>query len=192
MKEEMLELQKSPGPAKDLRLPTCHFPGNALFSIDDRMLSHCSLEPFSTETLAAALSQRCSAGAVDLYLYSYRAVMQHQILPDMVHGRHPVLFYAIEVNDADCVRTLLSYRAKVSEANDHFDVLALAFAVRWSHFSVVNPVEVIKVLLSFGADPRVVLEDVWGKYLDTPSPLATGSLVGQGAKATTWCTNGHR
>jgi len=192
MKEETLELQYAPGPARNLCLPVCHLPGGGSLSVDERLVGQSFPEPFSTETLAAALAQRCSASAVDLYLDSYRTVMQHQILPGMVHGRHPVLFYAIEINDADCVRTLLSYRAKVSEAKDHYGVPALAFAVMRSHFTVVNPVEVMKVLLSFGADPRVIPEDMWCNYLDSPSPLAPRSLTGQGAQATAWCTNGHR
>lgn len=192
MKEVTVHLPDSPTPMKSHSLAVCHLPGNAFLSADERLLGQSYPEPFSPETLAAALSQRCSVGAVDIYLGSYNTVMQHQILPGMVYDRHPVLFYAIEINDADCVRTLLSYGAKVSEAIDHYNVPALAFAVMCSHFTVVNPLEVIKVLLSFGADPRVIPEDMRCNYLDTPSPLAPRIVAGQGGQATAWRTNGHR
>lgn len=172
MKEDQVALQYSAGPPNNFRLPTCHFPGDNKVAVDDRLYNQSQPQRPCRETLAAAIAQGCSSGAVDLYLDSYPPERRRKIFSGLVHGCYPVLFYAIEVNDADCVRAILKYQPNVNKAIDSYGIPALAFAMLRAHYTVVNHVEVVKALLSFGANPRVIPEDMWCDYLGSPSPHA--------------------
>ena len=102
-----------------------------------------------------------------------------------------MLFYAAERNDVECVRLLIEYGCDVS-INDVDDVPVLAFAVLRTKFTLRDPVEVVKTLVAFGANPRRIPKDTWVDYIATP-PLASPDEAAEDIDLEAfWCTDDHR
>ena len=112
-----------------------------------------------------------------------------------MHGGLPVLFYVIEANDSECVRYILQLSKLFHNMNNAKGVPALALAAMRSMDTVVNPLEVFKTLLSYGASPEVIPENMWQTYIDQSPSIALDRNHGKSKKAkglTTWCTEGYR
>lgn len=181
-------------PPKDLRLTACYLPGYLFLREDDTdqyLLRLTSPIGFSIDTLAAGIAQGASAAAIKQYLASYPQYLLDEQIGALVHQRHPVLFYAIERNDVDCVRHLLQHGCNAN-AGDVTAVPALAYAVMRSKWTVVNPVEVVKTLLAFGADPQVIPRDMWLTFVDPPAPEISEAQEESLPAATLWCSKHHR
>lgn len=183
---------RQPLPRKDLRLtPVLIQPASILpgFTIDD-VLAHSTGDgsSFSVDTLAAGIAQGCSVQALQGYLDAFPSWQLE--VKALVKGKHPVLFYAADRNCVDCIRLLLDYGAEVN-ACDVDGMPALPWTIMRSRFTVVNPTEVVKMLLAFGAKAYAVPKDMWLNYLEAPSsrPPDDGE---ESEPAAAWCTSDHR
>lgn len=181
-----------PPAAKDLRLtPAFLEPTKLLEDIDWSLINQGFPRGFSVDTLAAGIAQGCSVGAAREYLGSYPLFMVEHGIEQLVKGCHPVIFYAIERNDVDYVRVLLENGCD-AKAHDIYSVPALAFAIMRSKWTVVNPTEVVKTLLGFGADPRQVPHDMWETYLEPPATTPQAQDSDKAGALTLWCEQHHR
>ena len=160
------------------------------FSIDATLLERTGQgEAFSIYVLAAGIRQGCSVQALNIYLSAFSREQVQNGIQGLVSGRHPVLFYAAERNEVDYVRLLLDHGCD-AKACDINGVPALAYAIMRSRSTLLNPVDVVKMLLAFGADPRTVPSDMWENYLEAPSDfMAKGRILSSEAQ---WCTPYHR
>ncbi|TKA26876.1 hypothetical protein B0A50_04322 [Salinomyces thailandicus] len=162
----------SQGTQDDLRLPAVYLTIHDIFHPKDserKPSAQAFPTPFSTETLAAAIAESCSLGAIKQYLAGFpRAQIERDINHARVRKDHPVLFYALERNDVEIVRLLLEYGCDAKAVGKR-DVPALAFAVMRSKWTAVNPTEVVKTLLGCGAEPGVVPKDMWMECLEPPA-----------------------
>ena len=161
------------------------------FSIDKVLLQHTGDGlVFYVGTLAAGIAQGCSLTALRHYLDYFPRRDVEMKMRCLVQGRHPVLFYAAERNCVECVRLLLDYGCE-ADVCDAGGVPVLAFAIMRSKWTVLNPAEVVKMLLAFGAGPHTIPRDMWSSYLNSPSFRAPSESE-EPEPAITWCTKYHR
>ena len=95
---------------------------------------------FSVRALAAGFTQTCSFAAVESYLKQYH---RDELMRTLVHGRHPVLFYTVERNCVDLVRSLLDHGCDVHDL-DVDKMSAMAYAVMRSKQIVLSSTEMIQ------------------------------------------------
>ena len=146
---------------------------------------------FQVETLAAGLAQQCSVEAVRHYLNAFPRAQVESDIRGLVKGKHPVLFYAAERNCVDSIRSLLDHGCEAN-ARDVDGIPVIAFAIMRSKWTVLNPAEAVKMLLAFGADPHVVPDDMWSRYLEPPSAIPLSKIGEKAGTASSWCTSRHR
>lgn len=174
-----------------LELPNSWTGGNDLDLLDQALGGASFPLDFLVETLAAAIAQGCSVGAIEGYLSGYPKHLVEIGIKELVKDCHPVIFYALERNCVDCVRLLLDQGCDAT-GKDVYEVPALAFAIMRSKWTVVNPTEVVKTLLGYGADPNAVPRDMWETYLEPPASRPSTEAEQNSEQATMWCEVQHR
>ncbi|KAK3714028.1 hypothetical protein LTR37_008057 [Vermiconidia calcicola] len=191
---DIMVVDPPPRPRKNLRLEAVFLVGTSStlpdFSINVVLLQNTGEGTFfSIRNLAAGIVQGCSAQALKTYLEAFPRSQVEEGMKWLVKGQHPVLFYAAERNCVDCVRLLLDYGCDAN-AYDLNGVPTLAYAIMRGKSTVVNPAEVVRMLLAFGATPHCIPSNMWMRYLDGPSvePLADNS----NEPAAKWCTARYR
>jgi len=184
-----------PSAPKNLRLTPVYLPPATFLPADDLdsiLTAQGFPTEFDVETLAAGIAQGCSVGAIREYVENFPRQQVEEGVKGLVKGCHPVLFYALERNCVGCVRLLLEQRCEANVA-DNWSVPALAFAIMKSKWSVVNPTEVAKTLLGFGAEPGVVPKDMWEQFLEPPAITPANDSDERPEEQTTiWCEAHHR
>ena len=179
---------------KDLRLTPVFLVHKASlapnFSYDDILLQYTGF-PFGIDTLAAGIAQKCSVLALRHWLDTYPRTEVERGINDLVEYKHPVLFYAVERNCVDCVKLLVEYGCNVN-ARDTNGVPSLAFAIMRTKFTLMNPTEVVKFLLAFGADAYAIPRDMWMNYIETPYAKSSAEATNVVDLKALWCTDLHR
>lgn len=182
-------------PHQDVRLTPCYLPLTLFHShdLDQRLLAQRfpTLPSFSVDTLAAGIAQGCSRQAIQLYMSSWPKSKLVVGLQQLVKGRHPVIFYAAERNSVECVRLLLEAGVDAN-VHDVYGVPLLAFAIMRSKWTVQNQTEVVKILLAFGASPRVIPFDMWTMYMEPPSAVPDDIDNAELDPAKIWCGQSYR
>ncbi|KAK5740350.1 hypothetical protein LTR17_004613 [Elasticomyces elasticus] len=153
----------------------------------DQALARQQFRPFSTDTLAAALFAGCSALSIKAYLQSHpRETVQRELDTPVRH--HHVLAYAINRNDAECLRVLVEYGTNL-KANAVGDIPLLAYVAMRTKWTVKDATEVFKTLLVHGADSCCIPQDMLADYIKTPTAEPISKPVGPSPK---WCTPERR
>lgn len=180
---------KSSDPGFDYELPKAAFSDGGLDP--DAALTRLVSRPFSPEKLAAAFLSGCSAHAIKCYLQAYsRDTVTDQI--NTLVRQHRIITYAVERNSAEALQTPIEYGAN-TRAKDFGDVPILAFAIMRAKWTIRNATEVVKTLLTNGADYRCIPADMWTEYIKTPKSEteykpSEPSLITR----TKWCTPERR
>ena len=133
----------------------------------DQALLRITYHGVNAETIAAALSNGCSPLAIKMYLQSSLRSTVEQELDVPVNGHH-VMTYAVERNSPDCLQLLLEYGTK-PQTKDFGNVPVIALAIMRTKWTVRNVTEVVKLLLSHGADPNYIPRDMWMKFVNSPT-----------------------
>ncbi|KAI1098087.1 P-loop containing nucleoside triphosphate hydrolase protein [Jackrogersella minutella] len=176
-----------PSAAEDVPcLPELHFDIND--STPDIALSQ-ECYKFSAKTLATALSRGCNHRSIKTYVQRFpqakiNIAMDHHV------KNHRVITYAIDTGDAEIIHLLLQYNPNV-DCTDFVNVPLLAFAIMRALRVGRSNVEVIRLLLSHGADPRVIPEEMWRNYMKTPTNIAE-RVSGEVPEPEKWCTEKYR
>ena len=171
----------------DLKLSNMAF-SNSLTSPDASLAASRGII-FDPAIIAKALMQGCSREAIRSYINSFhRQTVTSNI--DAIVKDSRLLAYAVNSNSAEMVQLLLDYGASIDFV-DWKGIPLLARAVMQTKWTVRDTTEVVKVLLTNGADPNVIPKDMWKNYIEQPLPITLLSVEKVPA-AETWCKPNHR
>ncbi|KAH8201321.1 hypothetical protein TruAng_004489 [Truncatella angustata] len=178
------DLPTFPSMKDDFRLPVLQFDHPGLESdVALNLESHI----FSAKTLARALVNRCSTLKIKEYLQTVTPSRVGKTLEHLVK-HHRVINYAIDNDSVETVRLLLEYDVNVN-ALDFGHIPLLGFAIiRAVRTGYVN-VEIIKMLLAQGANPKSVPKDMWQDFIKTPRATRPDLLS---TEHDSWCTTQFR
>jgi hypothetical protein len=136
-------------------------------TVDAELLNVTVSGLLSVIDLCTGILHGCSVDTVKTYVQHY--CDDRDAFMDMMRLATPALYYAIGRNSPDMVTLLLEFGMSphgVDRAG-HF-IPALAFAIIHGDLHTLDTTEVMKVLLGAGADPKIVPEDRWQKYMEIP------------------------
>ncbi|KAH6658119.1 P-loop containing nucleoside triphosphate hydrolase protein, partial [Truncatella angustata] len=178
------DLPTFPSMKDDFRLPVLQFDDSGLESdVALSLESHI----FSAKTLARALVNRCSTLKIKEYLQTVTPSRVSKTLEHLVK-HHRVITYAIDSDSVETVRLLLEYDVNVN-ALDFGHIPLLGFAImRAVRTGYVN-VEIIKMLLAQGANPKSVPKDMWQDFIKTPRATRPDLLS---TEHDSWCITQFR
>ncbi|KAF2662718.1 P-loop containing nucleoside triphosphate hydrolase protein [Lophiostoma macrostomum CBS 122681] len=155
----------------DYHLKPLGLPHNYLYDDEspDQVLQNLgNASVFSVKTLCAAIqTKECTITVIKQYIQGYENSPSNKKI--MHRDGWPALYYAVERNSPELVSYLLQNGFDPSEQHESFDVPLLAFAIIHGHRDAIDTTGITKVLLAFGISPKVIPEDMWIKFLDTPS-----------------------
>ncbi|KAI1645958.1 P-loop containing nucleoside triphosphate hydrolase protein [Daldinia loculata] len=121
---------------------------------------------FSADTLTTALSQKCSQRSIKEYLQRFPREEVSRSLEHYVKGPR-IMTYAVDTGNAEIVQLILEYNGDAN-SRDFEDVPLLAFAIMRATGNGHASLEMIKLLLSYGADPLAIPREMWKNYVKTP------------------------
>jgi hypothetical protein len=142
---------------------------------------------FSFRTFAWAIQQKYSLQRLKAYLKTFDPAeikTAVNIGTDIPGYEIPILFYGIERSDPELVRLLVEVGANVDQAA--YSIPPLAYAIIGAENERIDPLEVIKVLLARGANPRAIPKDMWDNPLNKPKKFYAGTENDQDPQGA-WC-----
>ena len=110
--------------------------------------------------------------------------------------QYPILYFAVERNSPDVIRVLCeagadpSLRVFASDAAAGFPVLS--YAILSAEYAVSDTTDTIIALLSGGANPQDVPQDMWQDYIKAPSISMTYAPNWDKVLHYKWCTGDVR
>ncbi|KAI0839522.1 P-loop containing nucleoside triphosphate hydrolase protein [Hypoxylon sp. FL0890] len=173
-------------PTKDLLcLPQLNFD---VFD-DQPMLALASdRHRFSEKTLATALSRGCDERSIKDYIQRFDKEKVTKALQHRVKC-HRVITYGIDTGNVGIIQMLLEYNPNIN-CKDFDDIPLLAFAIMRAARVGRSNVEIIRLLLSHGADPLSIPRGMWQNYLKMPT--TSGSASGEVPENEKWCIDKYR
>jgi ATP-dependent Clp protease ATP-binding subunit ClpB len=160
--------------AGDYRLKTLRLPSAALDEQPDQSIRRLgSPIRFSVETLCAAIQKKCTFDTIKWYLQSYED--SYGFKETAAQDGWPALYYAVERNSPGLLSILLQNGINPHKWYKGFPLPVIAFAIVHGHHEAVDTTGVVRLLLAFGVDPKVIPMDIWQNFLQ--SPKATGLSV---------------
>ncbi|KAI9710321.1 MAG: hypothetical protein M1820_002816 [Bogoriella megaspora] len=162
---------------------------------DSTLLQLKLKEGLSMATLAQAIDKDCTAAAVKIYLEGFTDDTMKSTINKNINTA-PVIFSAVSsatrTDSLSIIRTLLEHGADPTatlQVDGSSGVPLLAFTIilgakkSWS-----NVVEVVKLLLAWGADPLVMPRSLWQPVVN-PSYVDPDKIKKDNANLKTkWCT----
>jgi ATP-dependent Clp protease ATP-binding subunit ClpB len=139
-------------------------------------------------TLAAGWGSGCGLQAVKNYLQSYPRETVEEKIDSLVKG-YKLLTYVVHSNSAEVIQVLLEYGASL-DLEDFSMVPLLARAIMQTKWTVQSSTEVAKILLTHGADPNCIPNDMWTDYIQQPNK--TYPSIIKFKTDTLWCLPKHR
>lgn len=147
--------------------------------------------PLTARILSTALSSGCSLSSIKNYIQRFTIEEVARTLKHMFKG-HRVITYAVETDNVKLVQLLLEYNVDVNlDAHESGNVPLLAFSIMRSDKTGFSNIDMITILLAYGADPMARGGGMigWQEYLKTPHALVTGTQCNTAAGR--WCTQKH-
>ena len=138
---------------------------------------------FSARNLAWALQSVHSAENIQHFINKHPPASIDILVNSDVEG-YPPIFYAIERNCTPTLGAILENGGSPNSISSFQNIPALAFAICHAEVRKFNTVSVVKMLLAYGADPKVIPQEMWEDYIKVPS-LALQRLQ---TSALSWCT----
>ncbi|KAI1409887.1 P-loop containing nucleoside triphosphate hydrolase protein [Hypoxylon sp. FL1857] len=145
-------------------------------------------DELSPKTLATALSRGCDTDTIKQYIEQFPKPRVSSILELRVEG-HRVITYAIDTENAQIIQSLLEYDFDIN-CRDFDDIPLLAFAIMRSPKVGGNHLEVVRLLLSHGADPLVIPIAMWKDYIKMP--VVDGYSGTRGPESERWCVGKYQ
>lgn len=145
-------------------------------------------QPFDLRKLVAYIQTRGNLRSVESYLSRFdKARVKEEINDDI--GGFPAMFYVVETNREDIVRTWVKYGGNPTTIHQQSKVPLLAFAIMNSEKIQTDTASMTATLLSLGASPDVIPSAFCLPYLqdlpDTgPSDDSLDELNDEGKN---WC-----
>jgi len=144
-------------------------------------------EPLEIVVIAFVLQERqkFSHASISKYLSNHDMTEVSRVINEKTSG-YSAIYYAIARNCIQSVKTLLEYGADAN-TRDTDDVPVLAFAIMHALQAKVQTIEMVKLLLMFGANPYSIPADMWKDFVAQPDPMGVNhEHVAQ------WCTEKYR
>lgn len=125
--------------------------------------------PFSNDTLSAAISNGSTVGEIREYLSSYKLENVKQQLWSTENDKaYLPAFHAVSQNRLDVMELLFEYGADPN-TKGATNMTLLKYTITCSHWNGNNVDAMVALLLSHGADPRCIPEELWTDYIKTSS-----------------------
>lgn len=132
-------------------------------------LRDCSLR-FSPLTLAAAIQEGRSKDEIKSYLLSYPRKDVERSISDKINGSHSAIFYAAKRAAFDIMELLLEYGADPSARSPGSpNIPLLAATIMMTKWTYMNVDKLVALLLSYGASPQTIPENMWFDYIKIPT-----------------------
>ncbi|KAI0848050.1 P-loop containing nucleoside triphosphate hydrolase protein [Daldinia vernicosa] len=169
------------------------------FYLPELKFDHCDYSPdialtiwegfgFSADRLTTGLSQKCSQGGIEEYLQQFPREEVSRSLEHHAEGPR-IMAYAVDTENVEIVQLLLGYNGDAS--SKYFDdVPLLAFAIMRVRRNEHTSLEMIKLLLSYGANPLVIPREMWKDYVNTP--IAMNYNSDKMSSSERWCVHKYR
>ena len=153
---------------------------------EDQFLESLQYLPFSARVLAWALQNRLTIQAIQRYALSYASEDVKAAIDRHVEG-YQALFYAIQRNEVSAVSLILKCSANPNARSEQEKIPVLGYAIFHAECQVINTVEVVKILLAMGANPKVIPQDMWEDYVEMPKAVINRNEEVKNL-ASSWCT----
>lgn len=142
---------------------------------------------FEIETLCSMLQNpsHFSSARILKYLTNFDMEDVKLVIDVEVEG-YPAIYFAVKRDCIKCAQTILDYGADPN-ARAVNNVPVLAFAVIHAVHRRLQTIKMVKLPLTFGADPASIPRDMWEDSTLQPTQLATSN-----DPTAQWCTPDHR
>jgi hypothetical protein len=124
-------------------------------------------QPLCVKSLCKAIQHKCDLSVLKWYLQQ-RKDYEASFADDFKLYGCPALYYAIDRNSIEAIQILLEYGLDPDEHELCFTIPPLAFAIIHGRRAAVNTTGVVKQLLAYGVDPRIIPSDMWAQFLKAP------------------------
>ncbi|OJD24324.1 hypothetical protein ACJ73_04311 [Blastomyces percursus] len=140
------------------------------------------------EAVIRALQSNMDYTAIKLMLDTNPPERVHKALNKGIDG-FSAIFEAVKRNDPDIIKLLVDNGANPNATEHNFDIPLLAFAL----LQQATTVTVIQTLLSLGANPHSIPQDLWdGGNCKTFGDDEESLPGGDSTPLTLWCSSIHR
>lgn len=146
--------------------------------IQDESLDHArDYHEFSISKLAWAVQNGLSIKCIERYLSQYadsiiRLGLSASLKPSSGISRFPILFFAVERNSSELVRSLCRLGADPDTRAYPTDLPLLVYTIFSAEYQMVDTTATLIALLAAGADPQGVPKELWQDYLKAPARSA--------------------
>jgi hypothetical protein len=171
----------------DFVLPVLPLPAEVLGGSAD------SYENFKVQDLVAFMQDGASLRTIQTYLGRFDASTIRKSMNEEVKG-FPAIFYAVETNKEDILRTWVAYGGDPCAIHKASGVPLLAFAIMHSENMRADTTLMTATLLSLGASPDVIPSAFYSPYLrDLPDHGPTDEdLKDISDENKSWCKDAAR
>lgn len=151
---------------------------------------------FSLQRLAWAIQNQADPNSVATYLRSYsKSTVEYQLGTEVETAPggpfFPILYFAVERNSPEIVRTLCDAGAQPSQRMRPLGLAiirppVLAYAIFSAEYDLVDTTDTVIALLAKGADSGDVPKDMWEEYIKAPTKNAPDRAETE--EYDLWCT----
>lgn len=149
---------------------------------------------FSLQHLAWAIQNQADPNSVATYLRSYnKSIVELELGTELEIAPggqfFPILYFAVERNSPEIVRTLCDAGAKPSQRMRPLAIIrppVLAYAVLNAEYNLVDTTNIVIALLAKGADSGDVPKDMWEEYIKAPTKNTPDQMETEDIDL--WCT----
>ncbi|KAL9576488.1 MAG: hypothetical protein Q9212_007056 [Teloschistes hypoglaucus] len=163
---------------------------------EDSSLDHFGeCRNFDIEILAWAIQNGLSNSCIDRYLKRWSPSdieedLSQTVLRGPADSTFPILFFAVERNDAELVRLLCRAGANPEQTTQRPSLPLLAYCVISAEYELTDSNDCLSALLAMGTSPYDIPQDMWVNYVDTPKK--SSYKAEQMTKLHAWCTSDVR
>lgn len=130
-------------------------------------INHLIAKGFNALTLSKLISGGVPTTEIQKYLKSFDHDIIQEHITDPIDGPFSAVFHAAKENRFDVMDSLLEYAVDVHVVG-LADISLLEYTILWTFWTHENVDKMVELLLSHGANPRCIPEDLWIDYIKTP------------------------
>lgn len=146
------------------------------------------MDYFDSESLASAIQHGATVSHIRSYLNLCDTAVTEQNINATVEG-FPLIFYAVASNSENIVRLFIEYGANPNAVYEPLNIPLLAFAIMCSETLQVDTTNMVCVLLSKGASPCAIPNDLFTPYLqDSATSSGKDHKTSEGTEEASWCS----